>query len=156
MYSKRIWSYTILILIFAVGIVPVTPMVGAQLEDWSEDFNLTSNENRSMSPAITSWGSNVYVVYDEDEGGTGYIGERCIWYVNSNDNGKTWNSRIRNDNEPTKASAPKIGVWENKIHVIWFDFEDLCLHYVRSIDNGKTWSNEKPIVFDSHNQINKS
>jgi hypothetical protein len=116
------------------------------LDGWSEDINLTSNENRSISPDIAVWENKVHVVYAEDEGGPGYIDERFVWYISSNDNGETWNSSVRLDEEPSKALKPKIAVWDDKIHVIWFEFGDHSLHYVRSFDNGKTWSTERTIA----------
>jgi hypothetical protein len=143
---KRIWHFILFIIITTGFIFPVPTSAQTQLEGWSEDITLTTNENRSIFPAIASWNNNIHVVYHENEGGTGNIDESIIWYVNSSDNGETWNTRIRIDNDPTNAPKPKIAVWEDKIHVIWFEYGDNNIHYTRSLDNGNTWSIELVIA----------
>ncbi|UCF08160.1 MAG: exo-alpha-sialidase, partial [Thermoplasmata archaeon] len=143
---KKSILYCFLILFFLTNATYGTFTCSGQFDDWSEDINLTSNENRSIGPDIATFLDTVHVVYAEDEGSP--FLEGSVWYIRSEDNGETWNERIRLDTETVKAKSPKIAVCESKIHVIWLDYNDDSIHYVRSLDNGETWSTEMVIAVE--------
>jgi hypothetical protein len=147
MYQKKLFTIIIALLLL-VNFLTAFHNSKAEEPSWSEEINLSSNENRSIDPSIAIWNENIHVVWAEDDSGSGYIPERFVWYIHSNDNGESWRPIVRLDSDPTKALPPKIAVWENYIHVIWFEYGDYAIHYVRSLDNGNIWSNEKIIATD--------
>ncbi len=158
MCLKKICSFTVFILLLIVNTAPVTPIVRAQPDDWSEDIRLTNDLEISQFPSIAVEGNNIHVVFYEL---TEYSPEAdsSLCYIRSLDNGNNWEPLRRLENIPGRPFHPKIAASGQNLHVIWRDRDDKKIHYIRSVDNGNSWSNDKVISqetyypYENHNIV---
>lgn len=96
---------------------------------WGSDTKLTLSGG--PYPCIAASGSNVHVVSDG------------INYINSTDNGLTWNIEIP---LASGGNNPVVACVGNNVHVAWHTPpSSIVIQYKRSIDNGATWSSATTI-----------
>jgi 3D (Asp-Asp-Asp) domain-containing protein len=101
---------------------------------WKPKVNLSSNPGPSVFPEIAISGSNVYVVWtQENKAGTSVD----VFFLRSADNGVTWGSKVNISNDGASA-APKIAVSGSNVYVV-YQGNGLDVLFRRSTDNGATW-----------------
>ena len=100
----------------------------------------------SPSISVNETGIHLFYLDDRDDGANGTtLGNPKLWYINSPDHGKTWNTEKKICSTPAGSS-----VWAHShvidrggvIHATWHDNRDSGkwkLYYQRSEDGGKTW-----------------
>src|SRR5262249_38162599 len=64
-----------------------------------------------------------------------------IYYKRSTDAGVTWGGDTRLTNNPANSFSPSVAVFDNHVHLTWFDQRDGNneVYYKRSDDGGLTW-----------------
>jgi len=104
-----------------------------------QDRRLTTTGDFQHAIAVN--GSNIYIVYtNENWPGPTYN----IYYLNSSDNGITWNSPVLLSGPNSASFAPNIAVYENNIWVTWNDNRDGSheIFFKNTTDGGITWGND--------------
>ena len=106
-------------------------------QTWSSDQRLTSNSAASTEPCISSYGSNVHILFNDER--SGYFE---IYYMRSTNNGTNWSTAIRVSDDDTYHSYSAYIYATNYIYAAWLDeyFGDLDIYYSRSSNNGYNWS----------------
>ncbi|MGB9721795.1 MAG: hypothetical protein ACPL28_09995 [bacterium] len=104
---------------------------------WSEDRRLVFMQGGGWYPKAACCGDTIHLVwwqhYAHDE----------VFYKRSTDAGNTWEEDVRLTPEDSISCViPKIAVWGNKIHIIWYEVSayHYALCYRKSTDGGNTWS----------------
>ncbi|MHA2096985.1 MAG: sialidase family protein, partial [Candidatus Hodarchaeales archaeon] len=74
-----------------------------------------------------------------------------IYYINSTDEGKTWNPEVRLTFSDSTKLDPQIAESGNNIHIVWTDDRDggREVFYKNSSDSGKTWCFDRKITQSS-------
>jgi hypothetical protein len=115
---------------------------------WSADINLTPDDDKdSKEPSIGIFKDNIHVVWG-DSRHYPVTNRAEIYYKNSTDGGKTWNSEVRLTFSDSTKLFPRIVVNGNNIHLIWIDDRDgggQKIYYKNSSDGGNTWSADRRI-----------
>jgi hypothetical protein len=101
----------------------------------------TPGASQSYFPQISSNGSNVYVVWEDERNG-----EYDIYFNMSSDNGASWLSTdVRLDTGDAAgaydSNSPGIYSIGNNVYVVWSDYQDGDgdIYFNYSIDEGATW-----------------
>lgn len=74
-----------------------------------------------------------------------------IYYINSTDNGDTWNNARRISSNGVDTSAPHIFINYSNLHIIWNDWRDGAngeAYYRRSLDGGITFDDGQEVDQD--------
>ena len=79
-------------------------------------INISINPGDSELPQIAISGNNVYVVWDEDNGGN-----FDIFFAASNNNGTSFGLPINLSNNPLSSEFPQIAASGNNVYVTWQD-----------------------------------
>lgn len=141
---KKNRTFTVILIVAILVFTGTVPTVFANHGNWTKDIRLTYTYGISVGPAIAVEGENVHIVYADNETGGKY--QRFPWYVRSIDGGNVWSTPICfNNSSQTNIGSPRIAVYGDNVHVIWFDYSDVKLHYIKSSDNGDSWGPEKSI-----------
>ena len=127
--------------------------------DWSVGTNITSlgGFDRWVDDVVID-GDKIYLVGREDKwvGGTPYY---SVWFVKSEDNGKTWNHTylVSSESDPGTIyrSDATIAVNGSNLYVVWCDQRDVGpghpfpaeLYYKYSSDYGSTWGPDCRLTF---------
>lgn len=140
-------------------------------QSWTTVREVSSPDGRSSwVPTVACWGPAVHVAWSDERHNVDDVGQpydcgiandatRCReeeYYRRSTDFGNTWEPEVRLTVDPAHAPrsswAPSIAVWENNVHVVFFDRRNdrFQVYYKRSTDAGAshTWEHERVISFD--------
>jgi hypothetical protein len=90
--------------------------------------NLSDNAASSFNPAVAVSGSNVHVVWQDDD----------IFYKRSTDGGATFGPVLNLSDNPNLSHHPAIAVFGNNVYVVWHDETpgNFDILYKRSTDGG--------------------
>ena len=105
--------------------------------------NLTNNKEDSIYAQIGAFENNVYVVWQESVSKNLPKHNYDIFFIKSNDKGKTFSMPINLSNNTEFSERPQIAVSENGIFIIWADEIDKNnkeIMFTKSLDNGATFS----------------
>ena len=105
--------------------------------------NLTNNKEDSIYAQIGAFENNVYVVWQESVSKDLPEHNYDIFFIKSNDKGKTFSMPINLSNNTEFSERPQIAVSENGIFIIWADEVDKNnkeIMFTKSLDNGATFS----------------
>jgi hypothetical protein len=105
--------------------------------------NLTSNKEDSIYAQIGAFENNVYIVWQESVSKDLPEHNYDIFFIKSNDKGKTFSMPINLSNNTEFSERPQIAVSENGIFIIWADEIDKNnkeIMFTKSLDNGTTFS----------------
>ena len=105
--------------------------------------NLTNNKEDSIYAQIGAFENNVYIVWQESVSKDLPEHNYDIFFIKSNDKGKTFSIPINLSNNTEFSERPQIAVSENGIFVIWADEIDKNnkeIMFTKSLDNGATFS----------------
>jgi hypothetical protein len=116
---------------------------------WQPDVRLTNAANSSYlalngRPTATN-ATNIHVVWYDYRDAQLIGGEGVnIYYKRSTNNGVSWSSDIKIVNDLRSSFEPSIDVYQNNIHVVWYDDRHgrLEIYYKRSTDDGITWGSD--------------
>ncbi|KAF6242581.1 hypothetical protein C6988_07865 [Nitrosopumilus sp. b1] len=105
--------------------------------------NFDSSENLSNSfgfaenPKVAIDGSNVYVVYQDDD-----PGPIEVFFTNSTDNGRNFDTPVVISNTIGFSEQPEIAVSSGNVYIVWHDDVDgdNDIQFVRSTNNGDSFS----------------
>ena len=120
--------------------------------------NLTNNNEDSIYGQIESFENNLYVVWQESV--TENLPEHNydIFFVRSEDKGKTFSMPINLSNDTKFSERPQIAISKNGIFIVWADTTNSNnkeIMFAKSEDNGKTFSKVKNISNNSKNSSNQ-
>jgi hypothetical protein len=110
--------------------------------------NLTNNKEDSIYGQIEAFGNNVYIVWEESVTKTLPKHNYDIFFVKSEDKGKTFSMPINLSNNTNLSEHPQIAVSKNGIFIVWAEKSNSNSNnkeiiFTKSIDNGKTFSKVK-------------
>ncbi|MFB5599955.1 MAG: sialidase family protein [Nitrososphaeraceae archaeon] len=117
--------------------------------------NLTNNNEDSIYGQIEAFENNVYVVWQESVTKSFPKHNYDIFFIKSEDRGKTFSDPINLSNNPGFSEHPQIAVSQNGVFVVWADntgYENNKeIMFTKSIDNGKTFSD--PINLSNNSKV---
>ena len=119
--------------------------------------NLTNNNEDSIYGQIAAFENNVYVVWQESVTESLPEHNYDIFFVRSEDKGKTFEMPINLSNNIEFSERPQIAASRNGIFIVWTDTIDSNnkeIIFTKSIDNGKTFSNPVTLSNNSKNSSN--
>ena len=120
--------------------------------------NLTNNKEDSIYGQIESFENNVYVVWQESVTETLPEHNYDIFFIKSEDNGKTFSIPINLSNNTKFSERPQIAVSKNGIFIVWADTTNSNnkeIMFTKSLDNGKTFNKVINISKNSKNSYNQ-
>ena len=126
--------------LLAAVILAVAPrQAGAQLE---APLNVSTNSSHSLAPDVAVDGSNVYVVWYDQEGS----GVAEVLFKRSVDEGRTFGDAVDLSESPEGGSAllPRVAAAGPAVYVVWEDDTGSSpfvreIYFRRSLDLGQTW-----------------
>ncbi len=106
---------------------------------WGADTRLTNNPSSSLSPAVSSSGSYVYVLWDDNRDGNDEMYFKC-----STDGGASWGTDTRLSNNTANSVAASIASTGLTVCAAWHDNRDSNteIYYRTSTDGGLNWGAE--------------
>ena len=119
----------------------------------SNIINLTNNNEDSIYGQIEAFNNNVYVVWQESVTQSLPEHNYDIFFIKSEDNGKTFDTPINLSNNTEFSERPQIAVSANGIFIVWaetIDPNNKEIMFTKSLDNGKTFS--KPINLSNNSK----
>lgn len=120
----------------------------------SNTTNLTNNSEDSIYGQIESFENNIYVVWQESVTESLPEHNYDIFFIKSEDNGKTFSKAINLSNSTEFSERPQIAVSKNGIFIVWTDTinpNNKEIIFTKSEDNGKTFSKAVNISNNSKN-----
>jgi hypothetical protein len=120
--------------------------------------NLTNNNEDSIYGQIEAFGNNVYVVWQESVTKSLPEHNYDIFFIKSEDKGKTFSMPINLSNNTEFSERPQIAVSNNSVFIVWADTvnsNNKQIMFTKSEDNGTTFSkviNLSNNLKNSHNQ----
>lgn len=124
----------------------------------SNVINLTNNSEDSIYGQIESFEDNIYVVWQESVTESLPEHNYDIFFIKSEDNGKTFSKAINLSNNTKFSERPQIAVSENGIFIAWtetFNANNKEIIFTKSEDNGNTFSKAINISNNSKNSSNQ-
>jgi hypothetical protein len=99
--------------------------------------NLSNNTGFSSNPQITTFGSNVYVVWRDNSSGSD-----DIYFSSSLDNGTTFNDIENLSNNEGRSDEPQIAAVGLNVYVVWRDNSSGKdqIYFKRSSDTGNSFN----------------
>jgi hypothetical protein len=120
--------------------------------------NLTNNSEDSIYGQIESFENYIYVVWQESVTESLPEHNYDIFFIKSEDNGKTFSKAINLSNSTEFSERPQIAVSKNGIFIVWTDTinpNNKEIIFTKSEDNGKTFSKAVNISNNSKNSFNQ-
>ena len=114
----------------------------AESDDNGDNFdipnNISKNAEDSRIPQVSSQGSNVYVVWQDDATPNNTVD---IFFTASNNNGQAFSEPPDNLSNTTGSSFdPKISSEGNNVYVVWEEnLANVAVFFIASNDNGNTF-----------------
>ena len=108
--------------------------------------NLTNNNEDSIYGQIATFENNVYVVWQESVTESLPEHNYDIFFVRSEDKGKTFEMPINLSNNIEFSERPQIAASRNGIFIVWTDTIDTNkkkIIFTKSIDKGKTFTQSR-------------
>jgi len=117
----------------------------------------------SWTPSVAAFGDAVHVAWTDErddlvECTLGGICREEEYYRGSFDGGASWGDETRltfdPPGSPAASWAPSIAVWEDQVHVAYFDERSgtFVVYHRRSIDAGETWEPETLLSVETTSQ----
>lgn len=106
---------------------------------WQPIVNLSNNPGPSVEPQITVSGSNVYVVWAQENAAGTTVD---AFFIRSTNNGATWGPKVRistADTDNLFFTNPQVAASGAFVYVTWMDFGARDGFFRRSINNGGTF-----------------
>jgi hypothetical protein len=99
--------------------------------------NLSNNTGFSSNPQITTFGSNIYVVWRDNSSGND-----DIYFTSSVDNGTTFNDIENLSNNDGRSDEPQIAAAGVNVYVVWRDNSSGRdqIYFKRSSDTGNSFN----------------
>jgi hypothetical protein len=102
---------------------------------WSEPIT-----NIGKGYGIAAQGDNVYSVYSKVKGVFNFIIYNSeLYFKKSEDCGNTWSEEIQLCLDPESDIAPRLGVNDNTLHLVWRNPDKNEVYYKRSRTGGCIW-----------------
>ena len=120
--------------------------------------NLTNNNEDSIYGQIESFENNIYVVWQESVSESLPEHNYDIFFIKSEDNGKTFSKAINLSNSTEFSERPQIAVSKNGTFIVWTDTvnsNNKEIIFTKSEDNGKTFSKAINLSNNSKNSYNQ-
>jgi hypothetical protein len=135
LYALSIITATIILFMF------IDYMLLSSQPTYGQSFgnltNLSNNTGFSSNPQITTFGSNVYVVWRDNSSGND-----DIYFSSSVDNGTTFNGIENLSNNDGRSDKPQIAAVGVNVYVVWRDNSSGKdqIYFKRSSDTGNSFN----------------
>lgn len=111
--------------------------------------NLTNNNEDSIYGQIESFENNIYVVWQESVSESLPEHNYDIFFIKSEDNGKTFSKAINLSNNSKNSYNQEISVFNENVYVVWQESDenkieesnDSNIKFTSSMDRGNTFKN---------------
>lgn len=120
--------------------------------------NLTDNNEDSIYGQIESFENNIYVVWQESVTGSFPEHNYDIFFIKSEDDGRTFSKAINLSNNTQFSERPQIAVSKDGIFIVWTDTKNNDskeIIFTKSEDNGSTFSKAISISNNLKNSFNQ-
>lgn len=120
---------------------------------WKPIVNLSNNPGDSALPQIAISGSNVYIVWHQENE---EMTASDSFFRRSTDNGATWKSKVNLSNSGHGIGpGPDVAASGPNVYAAWNDNSpgDAGIYFQVSTDNGATWGTKKTIGTGESPQI---
>jgi hypothetical protein len=124
-------------------------VLGSPALVWAQKVvNLSKNDGSSSSAKIASQGSNIYVVWEDNELGNLNLD---IFMARSTNGGKTFSPRVNLSNNSGDSVNVQIAVSGNNVYLVWGDnaVTNGDIFFIRSTDGGATFETAQNLVNNS-------
>jgi hypothetical protein len=118
---------------------------------WYGDLRLTNNSASSEYPSAAASGSNVHVVWQDNQDGNWEI-----YHMRSTDGGFNWQAQNRLTFNTAVSNSPCVSVSGLNVHVVWEDTRDggnWCIYYKHSADGGVNWGPDTRLTFETASNL---
>jgi hypothetical protein len=135
LYALSIITATIILFVFIdYTLLSSQPTYG---QSFGNLTNLSNNTGFSSNPQITTFGSNVYVVWRDNSSGND-----DIYFSASADNGTTFNGIENLSNNDGRSDKPQIAAVGVNVYVVWRDNSSGKdqIYFKRSSDTGNSFN----------------
>jgi hypothetical protein len=135
LYALSIITATIILFVFIdYTLLSSQPTYG---QSFGNLTNLSNNTGFSSNPQITTFGSNVYVVWRDNSSGND-----DIYFSSSVDNGTTFNGIENLSNNDGRSDKPQIAAVGVNVYVVWRDNSSGKdqIYFKRSSDTGNSFN----------------
>jgi hypothetical protein len=135
LYALSIITATIILFVFIdYTLLSSQPTYG---QFFGNLTNLSNNTGFSSNPQITTFGSNVYVVWRDNSSGND-----DIYFSSSVDNGTTFNGIENLSNNDGRSDKPQIAAVGVNVYVVWRDNSSGKdqIYFKRSSDTGNSFN----------------
>jgi len=135
LYALSIITATIILFMFIdYTLLSSQPTYG---QSFGNLTNLSNNTGFSSNPQITTFGSNVYVVWRDNSSGND-----DIYFSSSVDNGTTFNGIENLSNNDGRSDKPQIAAVGVNVYVVWRDNSSGKdqIYFKRSSDTGNSFN----------------
>jgi hypothetical protein len=135
LYALSIITATIILFMFIdYTLLSSQPTYG---QSFGNLTNLSNNAGFSSNPQITTFGSNVYVVWRDNSSGND-----DIYFSSSVDNGTTFNGIENLSNNDGRSDKPQIAAVGVNVYVVWRDNSSGKdqIYFKRSSDTGNSFN----------------
>jgi hypothetical protein len=135
LYALSIMTATIILFMFIdYTLLSSQPTYG---QSFGNLTNLSNNTGFSSNPQITTFGSNVYVVWRDNSSGND-----DIYFSSSVDNGTTFNGIENLSNNDGRSDKPQIAAVGVNVYVVWRDNSSGKdqIYFKRSSDTGNSFN----------------
>ena len=104
---------------------------------FSSSINLSNSSTQTSSNRISSYGNNVYIIWDEET----FLRIYDIFFTRSTDNGKTFEKAINLSNNTGDSYSHTLASFVNNVYVLGSNNNrhNDDIFFTRSTDNGKTF-----------------
>jgi len=118
------------------------PEVYSDVFDFDEPKNISSTPGPSQTPQIATLGSNVYIVWTEQDDS----GNSEIFFTRSDDDGVTFPFGINNlSNNPDFSLSQQITAAGENVYVVWQEISGVTdIFFTRSDNNGDSFNGGTP------------
>jgi hypothetical protein len=119
--------------------------------------NLTNNNEDSIYGQIESLENNIYVVWQESVTESLPEHNYDIFFVKSEDNGKTFSKAINISNNSKNSTNQEISAFDENVYIVWQESGknkideniDNNIIFTRSMDSGNTFKNSIDLINNS-------
>lgn len=112
---------------------------------WSGISQISNAVGRSEDPAMSAYGSNVYMAWNDNRLDLKHL---QLYFRASNDNGLNWGAETALSALPSVCYSPTVYANGNNAHVFFSNTSGnpILVNYLKSLDGGQTFSNPVPIT----------
>mgnify|MGYP002348093208 CR=1 FL=1 len=121
--------------------------------NWNVNEQISGGNYLSALPSISSNGSNIYLVWEDNR-----TGDYSIYYSKSNNNGSNWGSNLLLTSSTAGTFRPQVFANGVFVNLVWYDYRDgnAEIYYKLSQNSGANWITDTRLTNSTGSSINPS